>query len=94
MTSQDHREPCSTLQIASRDLSAVITNEERTRQWVQEVACDLKKTNEGIRQLEVSVVKQLSDFNAKLIAKTSLTTAGAAGGIVAIVETVRWLFKL
>jgi len=91
MTNQDHREPCKTLQEVSRDLAATVANEGRTREWLQEVACDLKKTNDNIKHLEISVVKQLSDFNAQLIAKTSIVTGSAAGGIIAIVETVRYL---
>jgi predicted trehalose synthase len=90
---EGHKEPCKSLLDTTQRLAKTETNEERTRSWVEDLSRDLKKTNDSIGHLEVSVVKQLSDFNATLIAKTTLVTGGSAGGVVALIEIIKYLIS-
>ena len=94
MTIEDHREPCKTLQNTVKELATAKTHEERTRSWVEAISNDLKKTNNNIVSLERSISEKLGAFNAALIARTSVISGGAAGGIVAIIEVVKSLLKI
>jgi enterochelin esterase-like enzyme len=91
--SEGHKEPCRSLLDTTQRLAKTETNEERTRSWVEDLSRDLKKTNDSIAHLEVSVIKQLSEFNTKLIAKTTIVTGSSAGGIVALIEIIKYLIS-
>lgn len=91
MTSDEHREPCKTLQDTVKDLVEVKTRSVLTREWVEGLSDDIRKTDAHLTAFEISVTKQLAEFNSKLIAKTSAIAGCSVGGIVAVVEAIRLL---
>jgi len=90
MTGQNHNEPCKTLHELSKEVAEAKTGVVFTREWVQAISDTMQKNLDCIRRLELTMERQLSDFNARLITKTSVVTGSAAAGIVTLVEVARY----